>query len=351
MSKQRIIQPAPETLVHDGRPQFGVFDNPLRNANLMDARYEMIPGVCAPDPIKALRLKKWQFFLIVHPRYTLGMVIIDLGFIASSFLYVFDRETGKLSQHKRMAPSRSVRVADNLWNGRCRFRQKNYSIDIRNQLDKGHHHITLRVGGDAPHVDGEIRLLQNPGGTRPITVCMPVGAERFMYSTKAACTASGTLRIGGEQITFDPTRDTAFMDEHKAFYPHHTYWKWAALAFVGEHGRLVAANMTDNLVKDQESWNENAILTPNATHLLGPVHFNYDPADIMKPWTLHDDDNRVQLTFTPLAVKYDNTNMLVVRTDYRQPMGLFNGALVDGNGNTIQVTDAFGVTEHFDAYY
>ena len=353
MSDSRTIQPAPDTLVQNGAPRFGVFAGPPRNANLMDAARDLVPGIPCPGPLKALGLKQWQFYLITHPRFALGFVVMDLGYGANSFLYVFDRQSQKLCNHKRIKLDRGVTISENLWDGRCLFQDKQYSIEVRNQLDKGHHHIALRIQarGGAPAVHGDIRLLQSPGGTRPVTVCLPVRKSRFMYSTKAACTASGALRIGGEEFTLDPTRDTAFLDEHKAFYPRHTYWKWAALAFVGEHGRLVAANLTDNLIEDQHAWNENAILTPGATSLLGPIHFNYDPAHITRPWTLHDDDGRVQLTFTPLAVKRDNTNLLLVRTDYRQPMGVFNGTLVDGRGATIPVTDAFGVTEHFDAFY
>lgn len=352
MSNQRTIQPAPEFLVRDGSPQFGVFDAPPRNLNIMDARYDVIPGLPAPDPVKALRLKRWQFYLITHPRFALGMVIIDLGFASSSFMYVFDRDTGRLAPRKRLTLDRGTKVSDSLWHGHCLFRQKNYSIEIRNNLDSGTHEISLHMKGDgAPDVQGEITLHQNPGGTRPMSVCMPVRPGRFMYSTKAASTVSGSVSIGGEQFALDPARDTAFMDEHKAFYPRHTYWKWAALAFVDPGGRLVAANMTDNLVKDQHAWNENGILTPDANDLLGPVRFEYDPSDVMKPWRLKDLDNRVNLTFTPLAVKTDNTNAVLIRTDYRQPMGLFNGTLACCGGEIIQVRDAFGVTEHFDAHY
>jgi hypothetical protein len=351
MTNPRTILPAPEFLVRNGEPQFGVFAAPPRNANIMDARYELRPGLPAPPAVKALRLKQWQFYLFTHPRLALGMVIIDLGFCASSFLYVFDRGANKLWPRKRLTLDRGVKLAENLWDGRCVFKQKNYSIEIRNRLEQGTHRIALDLQGGGPRVSGELTVHQNPGGTRPVSVCMPVRPGRFMYSTKQAGTVSGTLSLDGEQIIFDPARDTAFMDEHKAFYPRHTYWKWASLAFVDAAGRLVAANMTDNLVKDQHAWNENAILTPDATDLLGPMRFEYDRADVMKPWRIRDLEGRVQLDFTPMAVKTDDTNAVLIRTDYRQPMGLFNGTLTTSAGEAIAVKDAFGVTEHFDAHY
>lgn len=345
MTTSRQIEPAPDKLVDNGNIRHGVFDAPPRDTNLHEAG--LLPGL-----IKNLRYKKWQFFMIAHPRFALGFVILDIGYLTSSFLYVLDRRDNTLRDHKRISPSGGGSVAESLWSGKCEFRTRGYSIEIQNNLDQGRHSAVIDIAksGKAPAVTADISIRQSPGGTRPLVVSLPVGDKRAMYSHKVVCTASGTVRIGDESFTLDPTRDTAIMDEHKAYYPYHTYWKWMCFGFI-EGGRAIGANLTDNLIKDQTAWNENAVLTPDGVNLLGPASFNFDLKNITKPWHIRDTAGLVELEFTPLAVKYDNTNALILRTDYRQPIGLFNGTITDHTGRQIKVREALGVTEYFDANY
>ena len=351
MSDTRKAQPAPPQLVQDGQVNFGVFDAPLRSLNLLD--YDPFPFSNAPEWLKKIRLKQWQFFLIVHPQYAFGMVIFDMGFSANSFFYIFDRSTHKLVGHKRIKMDRNVAIAENLWDGHCWFRDKNYNIEIHNHLDQGKHEIDvdIQAKGDAPAVQAQVTAQQMPGGTHPLVVSLPVRARRQMYSHKVVCAASGSVRVGDDEVVLDPTRDVAIQDEHKAFYPRHTYWKWATFGFPAGSGRTVGVNLTDNLIKDQARWNENAILTSTGNTYLGPARFNMDRHDIMKPWIIRDEDGLVDLTFTPQGAKLDRTNMGLLRVDYRQPLGLFNGTLTEGDGNVIKVRDVFGVSEYFDAWY
>ncbi|MFH1537917.1 MAG: DUF2804 domain-containing protein [bacterium] len=348
----RKILPAPDSLVSDGKIRFGVFDAPVRNVNLLDAA---MPGLIGPASgwWKRYRLKQWQFFQVVHPQYAFCFLIIDFAFTASSFFFVFDREKEKAFEHKRLKYNRKVALAENLYDGRCQFREKNYRIEIFNRLDEGHHDIEAEIGKSrkAPAVNVNIRVHQPKGEIQPLVVSLPVGKNRGMYSHKVVCPVSGTASFGDAEITLDPSRDVTILDEHKALYPHHTYWKWATFGFINPEGRTIGVNLTDNLIKDQRRWNENAVFTGDTITLLGPAHFEFDIRNTTKPWKIRDEEGRVELDFTPQNAKIDRVSLVFFNMDYRQPCGLFNGKLVDGKGETHNIENVFGITEYHNAYY
>jgi len=330
---------------------FGTFEAPPRNVNIFDAdtfRDSLFPA----EWIKKMRLKRWQFYMVTHPEVTFGFIVIDLVVVSSSFFYVFDRVERKFFEHKRIKVDRNFGIADSLYSGRTYFRDIRYSVDIDNRLDDGRHDIKARIpGGRRPGIDADFTLLQSPEYVKPLVVSLPVGDNRGMYSHKVICPALGRFSFGKKTVELDPSRDTCVLDEHKAFYPHHTYWKWATFGIVGDDGKILGMNVTDNLIENQDRWNENAIWSGGEISLLGPVKFDFDIDDVTRPWKIRDGEGRLDLDFLPEGAKIDKTNALVVRMNYSQPYGTFSGKLVDAAGKTHEIDNAFGITEYHDAYY
>ena len=341
----------PAELVTGGKPNLGTFELPPRNVNLMD---EDVFGMGAATPrlLKELRYKQWQFFLVVHRRFVMGIAVIDMGKVATgSFMYVYDREKKQYYDYRKQIPFADIALAENVWDGACHFRHKGYSIEFRNRLDAGEHDVTVEMAasGKKPAVSADLKVFENLDIVKPLVVSLPVGPRSSMYSHKMAAPVQGTIRVGEEEATLDASMDFVTLDEHKAFYPRHIHWKWMTFGCRMSDGSLIGANLTDNTIEDQRKWNENAIWTPGAITLLGPAKFEFDRNDIMKPWHIREEDGRVDLDFTPLGVKLEQMNLLLIKMDYRQPFGLFNGTVTDGSGNTHKVKDGFGVTEYYDA--
>jgi hypothetical protein len=85
-------------------------------------------------------------------------------------------------------------------------------------------------------------------------------------------------------------------------------------------------------------------------HLLGPAVFEHDPADLMKPWKVRTADGAVELAFTPVGQKGERVRMVVVRSDFFQVYGRFNGTIRAG-GATHEIRDMFGTCEDHDALW
>lgn len=350
MTEKKKPTAPPARLVEDGKINHGVFTEPPRSANLADADIFGM-GSLTPDWLKSLRFKRWQFFLIAHPRYAIGFVIVDMNRVAAgSFFYVYDREKKQFFEYRKQVVRPDIEIASDLWDGHCHFRENKHKIEIENRLGRGEHEIEFNLGpaGKKPAAHGKIKVIEKLPESCPLVVSLPVGARVGMYSHKALCPVGGSMRIGDEDVVFDPARDYAIMDEHKAYYPRHTFWKWATFGYRKPDGGLIGGNFTSNMIENQQEWNENCIWTPGAISLFGAVNFEYDEHDVMKPWRIHDEEGFVDLDFTPQGVKLDQLNLMVIKMDYRQPYGLFNGTIKDAAGTTYEIKDAFGVTEHND---
>lgn len=346
----RSIEETPQALVENGKIHLGVFRTPFRKMNGLDADTFGGPGM---RWLRRLRYKEWIHYGIIHPDWYFGMVILDAKYTAQSFFLAYNRTTRKTFRHSQMIFDRNVRLAETLWDDRSYFRHGKYRMEFQNHLDAGEHRITIEIGasGGQPAVSAEITLGEDLSRIDPLIVSLPLGPNRNMFSHKAPTTASGIVRIGNDVAQLDEKRDLGIMDEHKAYYPYHTWWKWATFAGRDDQGRIVGINLTDNLVKDADRWNENAIWIDGKIQLLGAAEFEIDKSDYMKPWKMRERNGRAELEFLPDGDKTENKNLGLLRTFYHQPYGKFRGFFIDDSGTKHPVNDYYGVTEFMDSYF
>jgi Protein of unknown function (DUF2804) len=345
----RTVKETPQSIVGNGKFHYGIFKTEFRDLNITDADPLNI-GV-TPKPLRLLRLKEWQHFAITTPDYYFGTVILTAHFTANSFFNIYDRKKGELIEHKRMLLPNAAKVADSLYGGHSIVSERGFKIEYFNELEKGCHEVRVEIAAKSglPAVSGTARVLEDTAKIQPLIACLPVGPNRAMYTHKVVCPVEGGFRVGPDTIKLDPSRDTVLIDIHKATYPHHFWWKWANFAGYDSSGKILGANLTDNLIADQRSWNECAMWHGGAMSLLNPVKFDFDERHTMKPWEIHDAEGRVSLSFVPECEKIEDLNFGVIKTHYRQPLGKYNGFLVDDAGTKHEVRDIFGVAELMDA--
>ncbi|MCD4685361.1 MAG: DUF2804 domain-containing protein, partial [Anaerolineae bacterium] len=209
--------------------------------------------------------------------------------------------------------------------------------------------IDIRARNKLPAIQAEFTIHEDVTQTQPLIVVLPINNyRRPLYTHKAACPVTGSLRVGEQQWTFDPARDWALVDVQKTFYPYNgSFWKWAAFAGRDQDGVPVAVNLTHNMIRDDTQWNECCAWINGALHRLGAARFEYDPHATQQPWHITTTDGRVDLTFTPEGERAEEINIAgVVRSNFHQPFGTFRGTVLDDAGIAHHIDEAFGVTEH-----
>jgi hypothetical protein len=101
---------------------------------------------------------------------------------------------------------------------------------------------------------------------------------------------------------------------------------------------------------DTSAATENMLFVDGIAHKLEHVVFEIPTNaaggdDFLKPWRIHDNDGRLDLTFEPLIDRADRTSVLVIESDQHQVFGCMTGTAVTDGGEEIRIEKALGFAE------
>jgi uncharacterized protein DUF2804 len=175
--------------------------------------------------------------------------------------------------------------------------------------------------------DGPIDLSfdEGPG----VEVASPHGRSYIWTRKQAGIRVSGTVRVAGREFHVDGP--LGFIDESAGYHARHTRWRWSAGIGRARDGRAVAWNLVDG-VHDAPIASERTVWVEGEPHEVEPQQFAEDLSAVGG------------LRFTEWCAREDHTNLLVMRSDYRQPFGSFAGALPGG----LELESGYGVMEWHD---
>ena len=349
----RKVAATPEKMVEkDGTINFGTFKTPFRNANILDAPL-YLSSHKVPAFWKKFRLKEWQHFGIITPTHYFGMVIFDAKFMGVSFFYAYDRIENKRFEHSVQLPGVASRVASQVYDDSCEFKKKGYRLYIENRLNEGFHKIIIDIEGkrSLPSVKGEIKIFEDLNTIEPLVQVSPVTSFRPFYTHKVAAPAEGMIKLGDKEIVIDRKRDVALMDEQKTYYPYSSFWKWSTAAGYNEYGELLAFNLCQNMITDDEDHNENCMWVDGKIHCLKAARFKFEKDNVLRPWEVKTTDGHLDLLFTPSGERAEKISVGLIVSDFHQPFGMYNGRFKDENNRIYPITNCFGLAEHHVTRY
>jgi hypothetical protein len=183
--------------------------------------------------------------------------------------------------------------------------------------------------------DGAVSIdieLEEDNGFEVVT---PYG-QGYIWTRKQLIPARGTVRIGGEVRQVNAT---AFIDDNAGYHPRRITWKWSGGIGIDTKGREVAWNVIVGY-NDVPPNSENTIWIEGVAREVGRVSFAQDLSAITfaEGGSIH---------FQQEAVRARRDNLLIIRSDYAQPVGVFTGTLPGG----IELSEAYGVMERQDALW
>ena len=90
--------------------------------------------------------------------------------------------------------------------------------------------------------------------------------------------------------------------------------------------------------------NENALWLGTELIPLGRARFTWDRNNLLAPWAVRTIDGAVDLRFKPFGMHQELRDLVLVKSSFNQPVGVWEGELKVGD-RTYVVKDAPGVTE------
>ena len=144
------------------------------------------------------------------------------------------------------------------------------------------------------------------------------------------------MEVAGDRRDID---GIAFIDESAGYHPRHTAWKWSAGNGTTRDGRAVAWNLVTG-VHDSPTRASGRCGWTGEPHEIGPVTFAPELSSV----TFAEGGG---LDFTEWSAREEKRNLLLMRSDYRQPFGTFAGTLPGG----LELAEGYGVMEHHDVLW
>lgn len=341
------VTEAPLALVEGGRIAEGFFRLPVRRVDMLSATKPAVPlGRLG----RRLRLKEWVGFGICHPDLYGGILVQHAGFAASGAVYLYDR------RHKRHyewsvfdLPTRA-HMPESLWHDETRCGRGDRRMRFEHDLDHGRHRIdvAIKAGRGMPAVRVDLELRQDLGLVEPLVISLPIGREHHTYTHKSPLETAGTIRIGADVFTFDPTRDLCNLDEQKTYYPYRSAWWWGSFAVRTAAGRAVMLNVVNQMTSPDHPGEDAMWVDGKLQWLPRPT---IEPAGEDGVWRIADAAGRMQLTFRSAGAKTENMNLGLAAIDYAQHYGEWSGTLVDDQGETHRIDAAFGALERMQARF
>lgn len=189
----------------------------------------------------------------------------------------------------------------------------------------------VRVDAGAVHIDVEL----DEG--HAVESVHPSGANGYVWTRKqAGVRARGEVRIGARTHSLECA---AVIDDTAGYHERHTRWSWSAGVGRNTTGERVGWNLVSG-VNDSASGSERAVWIEGVASEPGPVRFAPDLSRI-------DFADGGALLFSEWAAREDRTNVVLVRSRYRQPFGTFAGSLPGG----VELAEGLGVMELHDVHW
>ncbi|HNU69192.1 MAG TPA: DUF2804 domain-containing protein [Myxococcota bacterium] len=342
----------PEKMVVSGQAVYGRFATPFRNVNLDDQKIDVF-GLPVPKPLRTARLKEWAHVAIVGPEVTIGCAVVDAKYLSNAWFWAADRATGKFIEHAAQCGGGAIKTSRQLYNGQTDFKGGGFKVEIDDQLDKNQHvyHIEIKAGKDLPAIRADFVLHADWRNNNPLVVVLPAAPGRPLYTHKSVTPVSGMIAVGNRVYQLESDKYVAMLDIQKTYYPYRIFWEWATFGGYDAKGRLIGLNLCHNLIKDDETYNENCLWVEGRLHNLAPARFEYDSSDYLKPWHLKTVDGSVDLEFRPEGKRDGMTDAKVLLSDYHQPFGSFHGFVTTEDGERIEIDGIRGVTEDHKAKF
>lgn len=335
VSVARLLRPAPASLRDGARLALGAFAGPLPPVTF--------PGLGAKDDL--VRRKRWVWACVSAEDLVFAFAVVRTGYAASAFLSVFDVGAFRMvTDGAWTGPAPLGRVTDDVHGCGLVARYASPLPRVRIEVTRAAPGSGLDVCVRAPGLGVELdACLGEPATPPPLAVVADLGGGDVDATEKRSLLpVRGHARLGPRRIMLDG--GIGGYDYTQGLLPRRTRWRWAYGLGASTRGEPVAFNLTSGFVGEAEC----AVFDRAGVHGVAEPEISYDPAHPAEPWTVRGPG--IDLAFRVAGVHAERRRLGVVRTDFLQPVGVFEGTL-ELSGRVHEVRGLPGVVEDQDVLW
>lgn len=340
------LPPAPPSLADDaGAPRFGTYEGSLPEVDLGQLTGAYRPAMGR----RLLKHKKWLYSFVATREVVAMCAVVDVGYSSNCFVFAVDLKDSQVlldtsvlglaapMVHVSNAPSAGLEA---------RFTSPTLRVNASRPVGSERFHLHARAGLLGRKLNLQVDFLA-AGAPPPLTVIAPVADDGVVNVTQkwAGMLTFGSLLAGGRRYLLDG--GVGGMDYTHGYLARRTAWRWGFACGRLADGTPIGLNLVEGFNETREDVNENALWVGGRLIPLSRARFVWNKADPLDKWEVSTDDGAVQLTFKPLGAHREERDLMLVKSVFIQPVGLFEG-LITIDGRTYPVENLPGVTEDQD---
>ena len=296
------------------------------------------------------RIKEWDYYYIGNNHYGIAITIADNSYmgLASVSILNFDKPDYITRSSMKAFTKGKVKLPNNSASCVSYWKDKNYEIKIVTGNRKRTIDVDVKDYIDGKGLLAHFDLVEKVDGSMVIATPFPKKPKHFYYNQKINNMAvNGYFFFNDERIYFSEEDTRAVLDWGRGVWTYKNTWYWSSLN-AKNNGHEVGFNLGYGF-GDLKAASENMLFYDGKAYKLKDVTFAI-PRDskrnfkFMDKWKITSKNGDIDLEFTPIVDRKDNTNLLILKSIQHQVFGKFNGKIKVGD-IVVEIKDAISFAE------
>jgi len=286
--------------------------------------------------------KKWVYLALSTPETFVGLAVVDLGYVVSTFAFAYDGKSRRmLADQSAIGHPRSGSVNDWIGEGfEAKFKLGKVSVEIARPVGVGQ----LEVDAIFPSLEIHARV-DAKSKHSPLSAIGPIPEGVINTTEKHAL-----LDVSGEVVVHGASRslDNGFAgwDYTHGYLARHTQWRWGYALGHAVSGERIGFNLVEGFLGELEC----AVWVDDDLFPLSEGRFVLEVERPLAPWHVRTVGGEIDLRFDPGGLHAEEKNFGIVRSRFLQPVGAYSGT-IQIDGRMIELDRVLGVAEDQDVLW
>lgn len=305
----------------------------------------------------ALRIKEWDYYLVMGRDFGLAFTISDDGYIGlqSVSLLTFGETPWEHTETiLNVLPMGKLHLPETSSAGDVEYADKR--LQMRFSLGGGKRRIVCKFENfcDGKPFRCDVSLAQPEMDTMVIATPWDKRAH-FYYNQKINCMrASGWAEFDGRRFALDPATDFGTLDWGRGVWTYDNTWNWGS-GNCDLDGHSFGFNIGYGF-GNTAAATENILFYDGVAHKLDDVTFHIPQRpdgsyDYMAPWRFTSSDGRFEMDFVPVLDRAAKIDAKIIVSDQHQVFGRMSGTAILDGGRSLAVRDMLCFAERVHNRY
>lgn len=276
--------------------------------------------------------KAWIFFGAYTTDLVIGFAIIDAGYLAKAFCYVYQRHNDHYWEQEYARPFGFG---------------KSFQGDLEEPWQLGpyqmhQHQGTWQLSYACQNIQLQLTFTESTPG---ISAFCPSDKNRPFHYTYKNLLLPTQIYYKNTDFEYQENHALGSLDYSKGYPPRHTRWNWTSFMGQLEDGTPVGINAVHGFNQDLE----NALWVGDTIKCLGTMNYHCPNAPLEEAWQMQAQDKQLELRLIPDGLRQENINLGLLKSQFKQVFGSIKGQLY--HQEQWQNIQGYGLMEDHEALW